>query len=187
MPRTMKSTEEVKGDTKPKTVESKDESGSKSKAAAPVANVKAPANKANVKKQAVESTETNVTILSCEKCNKLTTRGVGQLEYEIGIDQSGNAFIRIVSCGSSGTFSKNWISVDDIKKIIDGTDENGFRAIILSDLYKSRSANNPGFMGAVLKHLGVFTTEPERPTLLYLESWEPLMKKIDSLKSGRKV
>ena len=90
-----------------------------------------------------------------------------------------------MSSGSTGAFSKNWVAIADIKKIVDTVDDGGCRALILQDLHKGKSANNHGFLGAVLKHLGVFTTEPEQPTILYFESWDPLMERIESLKNKK--
>lgn len=186
MPKTKKTTS--KADVKPASDvgASEEKKVRTEKSSKPVVSENKDTDKVTKKKEPAESTESDIKVLYCEKCNKLTTRGVGQLQYEIGIEEkSQEAFIRIVSSGSSGAFSKAWIKIEDIKIQLGDPDENGFRATGLSDLFKGRSTNNHGFLAAVLRHLNVFSTEAEQPTVLYFESWEPLMVKIEALKQDK--
>lgn len=54
--------------------------------------------------------ESSVKILYHGSCSKLTPRGVGDLEYEIGVDDgTGEACLRIVGNASSGAFSAKWV------------------------------------------------------------------------------
>lgn len=127
--------------------------------------------------------EDDVRILFSAQCKKLSARGQGELQYEIGlIKNTDDVVVRIVSSGSSGAFSKFWIELKQIRDKLETVKGENFRAIIFQELYKRKSANNHGYLGAVLKHLGVIASEPEQPTVLYFESWDPLMKKIELLK-----
>jgi hypothetical protein len=124
-----------------------------------------------------------VRILFRGGCPKLTPRGVGNLEYEIGVnDKTDEAFLRIARNESSGAFSTHWIGVDEIRAILDGVQDQSFKAIILRDLYMQKSSNNHGFLTAALKAEGVVVNLPKQMTVMCLGSWEPLMKKIDGLK-----
>ena len=42
-------------------------------------------------------------------CPKLSTRGIGDLSYELGTDEAGNGHIRISANASSGAFSNEWV------------------------------------------------------------------------------
>jgi len=179
-------TQEVKKDASKPDVTPSQNKGSKTPT-----TVKADAKvKDTTEKVAPESSkdtkDADIRVLYSAECGKLTHRGKGNLSYELGFrDDSNESFIRIVSSGSSGAFSKGWVAIADIQKIVDTVDEQGCRALILQELHKGKSANNHGYLAAVLKHLGVFTTEPEQPTVLYFESWDPLMEKIESLKNKK--
>ena len=136
-------------------------------------------------KKAQESNETapTIRILYRGSCPKLTPRGVGDLEYEIGINaETDEKYLRIAKNASSGAFSTGWIGVDGIRAILETVQDQTFKAIILRDLYKQKSSNNHGFLTAILKAEGVVANLPKQLTVMRLESWEPLLKKIDSLK-----
>lgn len=136
----------------------------------------------NIQEQA--ENEVIVRILFRGDCPKLTPRGVGKLEYEIGVnDQTDEPFLRIASNESSGVFSTHWIGINEIRTILDGMqDHQTFNAIILRNLYMQKSANNHGFLTAILKAEGVVVNLPKQLTVMRLDSWEPLMEKITSLK-----
>ncbi|MCK5098364.1 MAG: hypothetical protein KAR45_09685 [Desulfobacteraceae bacterium] len=185
MPKTKKNSKVVKDDKKPNVTESEEKDSKKSTIPAADTVVKDTTDNAAAESSST-SKDVDIRVLYSAECCKLTTRGKGNLQYEIGFrDDSDESFIRIVSSGSSGAFSKGWVAITDIKKIVDNVDEGGCRALILQDLHKGKSANNHGFLGAVLKHLGVFTTEPDQPTILYFENWDSLMEKIESLKNKK--
>ena len=147
-----------------------------------VTDVKESITESETEEQPQDVKEDEIKVLYSSECEKLTTRGVGQLLYEIGYNATTNeSFIRITGSGSTGAFSNMWIGINDIQSIIKNTEDETFRAIIFKDLYTGKSSNNHGFLGAVLKHLGVVTSLPDQPTVLYLVSWEPLLEKIESL------
>ena len=89
----------------------------------------------NIQEQAEDAVI--VRILFRGGCPKLTPRGVGNLEYEIGVnDETDEPFLRIASNESSGVFSTHWIGINEIRTILDGIqDHQTFSAIILRNLY----------------------------------------------------
>lgn len=137
-----------------------------------------------IKAEALEGndTESSIRILFHGSCPKLTTRGVGELEYEIGIDdETDEPCLRITGNASSGAFSNKWVGVSEIRTILEDVPGESFRAIILRDLYFKRSSNNHGYLAAILKTEGVLVNLPKQPTVLCLAKWEPLLEKINSL------
>lgn len=128
--------------------------------------------------------EPAIRILYQNRCEKLTTRGVGKLHYEIGFDENiDEAYIRVAKNESSGAFSTQWIALSDIQKTIDDIDGETFQAVALRNLYLKRSSsNNHGFAASVLKAEKVIAALPKQPTVLKFESWDPLIEKIEELK-----
>ncbi len=126
---------------------------------------------------------TRIRILLHESCAKLSKRGAGELEYEIGIDDTiDEAYLRIAGNESSGAYSTKWVALAKIQSILEKVPEESFRAIVLRELYLKQSTNNHGYLAAILKAEGVLETLPKQPTIMALKSWEPLLERIDSLK-----
>jgi hypothetical protein len=139
----------------------------------------------NTKPANKDTTDTDHTIriLFHGSCAKLSPRGKGDLEYEIGINDSTNeSCIRIVGNASSGAFSKNWINLNDIQSIFEKIEEETFRAVVLRDLYANTSSNNAGFLASALREEGVIKSLPEQPTSIQLGEWKAIADKIDLLK-----
>lgn len=128
--------------------------------------------------------EPTIRILYQGSCEKLTTRGVGKLHYEIGFDElADDSYIRVTRNESSGAFSHQWIALSDIQKTIDDIDGETFQAVALRNLYLKRSSsNNHGFAASVLKAEKVIAALPKQPTVLKFESWDTLIEKIEELK-----
>lgn len=126
-----------------------------------------------------------VRILYQGNCPKLTTRGRGDLSYELGIhDGTGESYVRIAANASSVAFSNEWLALGQIRTLLDIKTEHQktFSAVVMEGLFVRRSANNYGYLAAVLKAEGVVVTLPGKPVMLSLGKWEPLMEKINSLK-----
>lgn len=133
--------------------------------------------------QAPQDEEPVIRILYHGGCPKLSTRGAGNLEYEIGIDEeTDEASMRISGNESSGAYSTHWVTLEEIRNVLDNAPEKVFRAIILKELYVGRSTNNHGYLTAILKAEGVVAVMADKQNQLYLKSWEPLIEKIASLK-----
>ena len=127
---------------------------------------------------------TNVKILFQGTCPKLTTRGAGELSYELGIDDAtGNSYVRISANASSGAFSHEWLGIGHIRTMLELKNEQQqtFAAAVLNTLFVKRSSNNYGYLAAILKAEGVLVALVGQTTLLRLGTWEPLLQKIDSL------
>jgi hypothetical protein len=131
-------------------------------------------------------TESVIRILYHGECPKLTPRGIGNLEYELGIhEKSDEAYVRIAGNASSGAYTTKWVGVNDIRDVLEKLAEETFRAIVLQGLYKQQSTNNHGFLGAILKAEGVLVGVEKPPSLLKMGEWTGLLEKIESLKKER--
>ena len=141
-------------------------------------------NKTNPVNQDSVDTETTIRILSHGECQKLSKRGAGDLEYEVGIDDATDeAYIRIAGNASSGAYSTKWIKLRDVRTILDNIEEEPFKAIVLKDLYAGQSNSNIGYIGAILKKLGVLVGVEKPPSALKIGNWDWLMEKITQLKN----
>ncbi|MCD4676909.1 MAG: hypothetical protein K8S18_13080 [Desulfobacula sp.] len=188
MARPKKTSSKTKTEKSPDTLKSKDKVTEKStlpEKELPQENSESNGNTVSATEEAsgASDNETAIRILYQGNCQKLTTRGVGELQYEIGFDDTINeSYLRIAGNESSGAFSTKWIALSNIQTIIAKIEEETFRAVVLRDLYFRRSSNNHGYLGSILKSEGVLEALPKQPTVLRLESWEPLIEKINKLK-----
>lgn len=152
--------------SKNKTEEVSEEKSETSKPAEDVTDVSAPA----------------IRILLRDNCPKLSARGVGDLEFEVGIDdETDEAYVRISGNASSGAYSTKWVKLNDVRIILDNVEEEPFKANVLAPLYAGQSNSNVGYIGAILKALGVLDGVDRPPSALKIGSWDQLMNKITKL------
>lgn len=164
---------------------------SKTKAAAKVTSAPENSSGNQQAKSTTQDTDSTIPVLSIRilyqgTCPKLTTRGRGDLTYELGIDEAtDNAYVRIVANVSSGAFSNEWLGLSHIRTLLDIKIEQQkpFSAVAMESLFTRRSANNYGYLAAILKSEGVLTVLPGKPVLLRMGAWEPIAGKITSLKN----
>lgn len=135
--------------------------------------------------ETVKDSSKSIRILYLGSCPKLTTRGRGDLSYEIGVDEAtGASYVRIASNVSSGAFSNEWLALSQIRTLLEtkAEQQKSFSAVSLEGLFHRRSANNHGYLAAVLKAEGVLNVLLGKPVMLNLSDWEPVLQKITSLK-----
>lgn len=124
-----------------------------------------------------------IRILSHGSSPKLSARGVGNLEYEVGIDdETDDFYIRIAGNASSGAYSTKWVNLNEIRAILDGVEEETFKAVVLRDLYVGQSSCNAGFAAAILRTLGVLISV-DKTSALQAGNWDCLIEKINQLKN----
>lgn len=115
---------------------------------------------------------------------KLTPRGHGNLSYELGVDDATHAaYIRISGNESSGAYSHEWLELITIQSIlaINAEGDKSLSAVCMDSLFSRRSANNCGYLAAILVTEGVLKILPGKPIMLGQGSWEQLWKKIKKL------
>ena len=93
----------------------------------------------------------SMTVVKTGTCDTLTKKS--KLTYQIGTLPDGELYIRIHKNSGNGFFSREWISLQDIQKVLGKIPEGKpVTAIMLNDLFTGKSVNTPGFLIAVLLH-----------------------------------
>jgi biotin operon repressor len=127
---------------------------------------------------------TKIRIVFQGECNKLTARGQGKLSYELGVDDTTDEnFIRIAGNSQGGTCSFEWINLQTIENMMDyrEPEEINFNAILFQKAFISRSANNHGYLAAILKAENVIGHALEQSSQLTGLSFDGIKEKIQTL------
>ena len=121
---------------------------------------------------------TNPTTALRLKINEATKVGqfsTGHITYEVFADESrDNIWIRIVKNDSSGWFSRELLAIEKIEGCVEGIKEGeAMLSKRFAAAFKSRSANNAGFLAAALRAEGLLLPAPEQTSRHILgEDWE---------------
>ena len=91
----------------------------------------------------------SMTVVKTASCDTLTKKS--KLTYHIGILPDGEVYFRIHKNTGNGFFSREWIALADIRKVLGKVPVGKpVTAIMLNDLFTGKSVNTPGFLIAVL-------------------------------------
>lgn len=113
-------------------------------------------------------------VLKVGQCPSIT--GASQLTYHIGCNEQGALAISIQANSSSGYFSEEWVSLKAIEETLMQTD-SPFSSIALKPLYQGKSQNNPGFLMAILLHLGLVGKSGDKLRSFNQQSFEAFIEK----------
>ncbi|MFM5700188.1 hypothetical protein [Aeromonas caviae] len=91
------------------------------------------------------------TVIKSAKAPKISVRASGLLHYEVGKNDEGRYALRITANDTGGLFSKHWLSLDDILALLDILKDAPFKSVALKALFVRGSANNHGFLAAILR------------------------------------
>lgn len=91
------------------------------------------------------------TVIKSAKAPKISARASGLLHYEVGKNDDGRYALRITANDTGGLFSKHWLSLDDILALLDILKDAPFKSVALKALFVRGSANNHGFLAAILR------------------------------------
>ena len=91
------------------------------------------------------------TVIKSAKAPKISARASGLLHYEVGKNDDGRYALRITANDTGGLFSKHWLSLDDILALLDILKDAPFKSVALRALFVRGSANNHGFLAAILR------------------------------------
>jgi hypothetical protein len=85
--------------------------------------------------------------------------GKSTLTYHLCVDPDDHAYLRVNGNTGGGFFSKEWVSLDHIKAVLDGIPAGGHPVATLDlfPLFKNRSVNTPGYLLAVLLNEGLLS------------------------------
>ncbi len=113
------------------------------------------------------------------ECPKLSPRGQGILSYEFGVN--GEIFIRIAANSQGGTCSFEWIPLKTLEDLLENNKED-FSAVFFRNVFISKSANNHGYLAAILKAVKAIGVSPEQPTKLTYLSFDSIKDQLNQLK-----
>ena len=92
---------------------------------------------------------------------KLSARSEGLIFYAIGRhEESGELFLKITGNQGGGLHSKEWIAlsaIDDVLRSLPA--DKPFKSSVMKRLFKGGSANNAGFLSAILRSDGLKLTQ----------------------------
>ena len=91
------------------------------------------------------------TVIKSAKAPKISARASGLLHYEVGKSDEDRYALRITANDTGGLFSKHWLSLDDILALLDILKDAPFKSVALKALFVRGSANNHGFLAAILR------------------------------------
>lgn len=104
------------------------------------------------------------TVIKSAKAPKISARASGLLHYEVGKNDEGRYALRITANDTGGLFSKHWLSLDDILALLDILKDAPFKSVALKALFVRGSANNHGFLAAILRAEKLLVaSEPNSP------------------------
>lgn len=98
-----------------------------------------------------------IQVIDQHTITKLSPRAIGQMTYQIGVDEAGGVYLAVVANQGSGCFSSEWIALPRIREVVAPYAAAGaaFATPVLREAYVNRSINNAGFLAAVLRHAGL--------------------------------
>lgn len=110
----------------------------------------------------------NLDTLKIVQCPKLSAAAEGQITYHIlrhPTDKS--LYIAIMGNEGGGYFSQEAVPLDKIEQCLQELQATGkpFPAIRLKSVFVGKSANNPSFMAAALRHEQLLVASTESPKL----------------------
>ncbi|WP_415899771.1 hypothetical protein [Neptuniibacter sp. QD48_11] len=125
------------------------------------------------------------TLLKEAKATKLSPKNRGELTYQIAQHpDSKKLFIRILSNDTGGYFSKEWINVEAMQKVLIEQDKDKpLKSGIFKPLFTGGSSNNSGFCAAVCRAEKLLKPAPDSAFLHMLDKpFSEWLKSIEKLK-----
>lgn len=123
---------------------------------------------------------------------KLSARSEGLIFYAIGRhEESGDLFLKITGNQGGGLHSKEWIALSAIDEVLRSLPaDKPFKSSVMKRLFKGGSANNAGFLSAILRSDGLKLVQkadgnPMLHELVpdYLERWGSLTDELCTVTS----
>lgn len=118
--------------------------------------------------------QSSLQLLAEVQCPKLSASATGLLTYRVWRDaptldgtESPTLYVALSKNDGGGYFSLEQVPMPRIESCLLELQATGkgFPAIRLKTMFEGKSANNPSFMAAVLRHEGILTGSPENPKL----------------------
>ena len=120
----------------------------------------------------------NINILKIARCGKVSTPEKETLTYNIG-HEADEYYFRVTDNDGGGFFSTEWVNLNDMLECV--PEGKPFNATIFAPLFKSKSANNAGFIAASLKAESLLLPHKETKRLHTLSDVSAFTKAMQKL------
>lgn len=91
-------------------------------------------------------------LIEAGRAEKISPKASGILTWQLAMSETDNElYLRLLANGSGGLFSKDWIPITKIERVLENQPATGFTSGVFKPLFKGASANNAGFLAAVLR------------------------------------
>ncbi len=138
-----------------------------------------PARKSSTK----SNPEADIRVIKEATC--LTTSGKSTLGYQIGDDPEGDIHFQVTTNDGGGFFSIEWVTLSAIQEAIETwPDDQPITSMAFRKIFRGKSANNAGFLVAVL--LAERSLEPigERKRVHHICDPAPFLAQIEALQGS---
>jgi hypothetical protein len=121
-------------------------------------------------------------LIESGQAEKISPKASGMLTWQLAMSEVDNElYLRLVANGCGGLFSKDWISLSKIATVLETQPATGFTSGVFRPLFKGASANNAGFLAAVLRSPDICLLEahPEKLfTHVLYPDWRERLKNL---------
>ena len=155
-------------------------------------NIESVATKLNDKEKSIQEgiitdgktqpEEEYVLLIESGLAEKISPKASGILTWQLAMSETDNElYLRLMANGSGGLFSKDWVPLTKIESVLEVQPTTGFTSGVFRPLFKGASANNAGFLAAVLRSPDICLLEahPEKlfTHVLYAD-WRARLKTL---------
>jgi len=124
-------------------------------------------------------------LIESGQAEKISPKASGILTWQLAMSETDNElYLRLMANGSGGLFSKDWVPLSKIESVLEVQPTTGFTSGVFRSLFKGASANNAGFLAAVLRSPDICLLEahPEKlfTHVLYAD-WRARLKTLSKV------
>ena len=129
--------------------------------------------------------EEYVLLIESGQAEKKSQKAAGVLTWQLAKSEADNElYLRLIANGSGGLFSKDWVPITKIESVLENQPATGFTSGVFKSLFKGASANNAGFLAAVLRSPDICLLEghPDKLfTHVLYPDWRARLNKLSAI------
>lgn len=124
-------------------------------------------------------------LIESGQAEKISPKASGMLTWQLAKSEADNElYLRLIANGSGGLFSKDWVPITKIESVLENQPATGFTSGVFKSLFKGASANNAGFLAAVLRSPDICLLEghPDKLfTHVLYPDWRDRLNKLSAI------
>ncbi|HED2449419.1 TPA: hypothetical protein R4Y36_002348 [Enterobacter hormaechei subsp. hoffmannii] len=130
-------------------------------------------------------------LIESGQAEKISPKASGMLTWQLAMSETDNElYLRLLANGSGGLFSKDWVPITKIESVLESQPATGFTSGVFKSLFKGASANNAGFLAAVLRSPDICLLEghPDKLfTHVLYPDWRERLNKLSVIDIQEKI